>query len=171
MADNGIGIADDQRQQPEVAERQLQEGQVDLQAVLLRMGGVEFDDAGQGRDRRAGFAVDRNRAERCHISRVTRQRDAAKADAMTRAEQHDAFDASVQPADPAIGAGGDRSRIDVAGVRHDERFGKRRPGRRIREQVRHRISENVRFAGIEQPRHGRRTNRGLHTDNLRAWMH
>ena len=83
-----VGGADDKRHQREVVEHALQEGQLDLEAVLLAVRLVVGRDLGQRErplDRRA---IQRYRAERRGELLDGRRGEAVEGDAMRRAEQH-----------------------------------------------------------------------------------
>ena len=68
-------------------------------------------------------AIDGHGAERRRERSDRRQREPAHRHAMRRAEQHDAADRLAAGCEARIGRRGDRSRIHVAGVRHDDRLG------------------------------------------------
>ena len=105
----------------------------------------------------------RNVAERrAHRGRA-RERQAAQRREVRRAEQHDAADRRIL--DAAECGSRDGARIDVAGVRRDERL-RRRPVLRTREQARHRLAELRRVGGIEAAGDGRCAHR-LHSTSIR----
>ena len=118
----------------EIVEHRLQERQLHLERMLERVRGIarRRPAAASARGDR-GLAIDRRprrAASRTRAPTAARGRGPAR-DASGRAARR-ADDRVAQRGEPRVGGGGDRPRIDVAGVRHDERLGPRRPPTRGR---------------------------------------
>ena len=108
----GAGVADDDCQQRELAERSLEERDVDLEAVLEGVGGVVDGEVGP---------LEGDGAERRVEAVGVGNGDAPERHAVRRAQQDDARDL-VPVAHARVGAGRHRPRVHVAGVGRDERL-------------------------------------------------
>ena len=99
-------------------------GQVHLEAVLLGVGAVVDDDVGQRR-RCVGSAAASSgtEPERGGEGVDVGQGHRPQRHPVVGPEQHDPLDLVAPGQDPGVGAGGDRPRVHVAGVGHDQRVG------------------------------------------------
>ncbi len=96
-----------------------------------------------------------------------RQRQTAHVDAMGGAQQHHAADAVARAGDERIRTRGHRARIDITGVRHDQRLDVRRTRRGARrgQHVVDHAAQYGRRIGIEHAGDGGGTN-GIHGPHL-----
>ena len=119
----GRRVADQDRQHLDVAQRPLDERQVDLEAVLAderfrRDGGVRL--AGEGV---AGFSVDGQGAQRRRPGVGGVEGDPVHRHPVGWTDQDHALDLTLALGEQAVGGAGDVAGIDMAGVRRDHRLG------------------------------------------------
>jgi hypothetical protein len=115
-------VTDRERDQLEVVQQRLQEGQLHLERVLERMRGRTDDDLRQVADECHCICVDRDLAERGREELRAGQRESAHLDTVRRPEQHDASDVIRARRELRIGRRGNRTRVDIARVRRDQRL-------------------------------------------------
>ncbi len=89
--------------------------------MLLRVGRVTHLDVREIENPPAQLTIDRDLPQRRREGVGVRERQAVEVVAMGRTEQHDALDGRTVGSQLAEGATGDRSGVDVAGVRRDQR--------------------------------------------------
>jgi len=119
----GRGLTHAEGSESELAQHPLQKRKLHLQAVLLRVRGVELGYLGQVEHALDGVAIHAHRAERRQEAVRSRHRQAPDVDAMRRPEQHHALHLVAPPCHPREGGSRHGSRVDVAGVGHDHRLG------------------------------------------------
>ena len=132
----GRGVADGQRHQREVAQDALQERQLHLEGMLVRVGLVQLPDLRERPKPANRFDIHRHKPKRRREGFGGRRGQAVQGNEMRRPEQDDALDLVARRDELRIGGGGDGPGVKVAGVRRDEGFG-RRPvaGGHLGEQV------------------------------------
>ena len=94
--------------------------------MLERVGVVAHDDLGQVAQLFYGISVELDCSERRGESADAGQREPAHGDPMRRTEQNHALDGAADRREPGVRIRRDRSRVNVARVRNDERFRHRR---------------------------------------------
>jgi hypothetical protein len=114
-----LRLADDERHQPELAEGDLEEGQLDLQGVLAPVCRGHGREALDRAELPTGVPVERDAPERRLVVRDVRHGDAVEPRRVRGREDHDA--PVARAADRCVGVPRRRTRPDVAGVRGDER--------------------------------------------------
>ncbi len=93
--------------------------------MLVRVRGVVAFDLRQRERAGDGVAVEEHFAERRRKRAGRRQREAPHRRAVRGTEQHDAADDLAHRGEPSIAVARDRPRIDVPGVRNDDRLRRR----------------------------------------------
>jgi len=103
-----------------------------------------------------GLAIQRHLAERSGKAVRLRQCQATDVNAMGGAEQYHPVDAATQRPQLRVSAGRDRTGIDIACVRHNQRLGRarRRTGRGICQQRVYGVPELGRIVRIEHSGNG-----------------
>src|SRR5689334_15157825 len=131
--------------------------------MLLRVRGRAAHDLLEVTERADCLGVERDASERRFERVGLRQREAATRNVVRGAEQYYAAHQPARGGELVVGARRDRARIDVAGVRHDERLGIAEARLEIIdavEELGELVSELARVAGIEGPRDCRGSDRG-----------
>ena len=145
------GVADGQRQQREIGERALQEGQVDFQRMLLRVCRRADADLRQLRDQCACRCIQAYLAEWCGECFAIGQGQTAEGNPMRRAEQDHAADCRPPRRQRGVGVGCGRAGIDITGMRRDQRLGLLHAGYRCRGQQL--IDRCLQLAGVGRVEH------------------
>ena len=154
-----VVVADEQGHHTRVGADLFQEGQLDFQAVLVLVRGLELAREAFLDHQRDGLAVDRHRAERCLEGAGAARRHAMKTDAMCRPDEHHAFEVLAPSREGRVGRARDGPGVDVTGVRSDHRLGRSgRGGRRgLCDERPHRRGKLLRLVGVEHACNGRRS--------------
>ena len=126
----GGGLANCKRHQRESGKCLLQEGKVHLQRMFMFVRVVADANLRQMPDRRDRFTVQRNFAERRGKGIGRGQSQSVYVDTVGRAEQHDAGIVAAKRRQKRVSVRRHRTRIDITGVRCNERLGSLLPGRR-----------------------------------------
>ncbi len=120
-------VADGERNDPEIVQHVLQEGELHFQRMLECVRGVVARNLRQRERDGGGFAIEQDLAQRRRKRAHGRQRKAAYRHPVRRPKQHDAADRRAPGGKPGVSRAPDRARIDVTGMRHDDRLGHREP--------------------------------------------
>ena len=140
-------------------------GQLDLERVLAGVRAGAGGDLGHHRQRRG---VDLDLAQRRGQARGAGAGQAVHEHPVSRADQHHPLDAVAERRQPGERRRGDRSRVDVAGVRHDQRLGAgERAGRGRRGEQRVDLrAQRVGRGGVEGAGDGGRAGDRGHASNV-----
>ena len=154
------GVADGERQQREVVEHALEERELHLEAVFVGVSAIVDPHTGHLEGGVASVDIDRHDAER-RLERIDAgDSEAAHVHAVTRPEEDNSPNRRSGRDEPSERACGDRARVHVSGVGHDERLRNRRVGgwdHSIGECLAYRRAQRVGGSGIERPGDRRRT--------------
>ena len=116
-----------QRHEVELAEQRLEEGDLDLQRVLARVGLGDHPDLRQPERGLGALRLHPHLAERGGEPGIPRQRQPADRHEVGRPEEDHPLDGRRRGGERVEGAARDRPRVDVARVRSDDRLGSGRP--------------------------------------------
>ena len=118
-----------------------------LQAVLQAVRTIELVHLRQAAQRRDRVMGDVDGSERGQESVGGGQSEAAKRHAVAGTDEHDPMDATPQRTQRSKRAGGNRTRVAIAGVRNDEGLRRRRRARRLRTVAKHSAISRCRLSG------------------------
>lgn len=136
---------------------ELQERQLDFQRVLGRVRGIGLDDERQVAETAQRGAVERHAAKRRCEGIGTRNCDPVEGHIVRRSDHHDPLEARRGVPQGGKRLCGDRTGVDIAGVRRDHGLGWRSP---VIADGAHELpdlgAQPLRMGGIEASRHGGR---------------
>ena len=116
-----------QRHQRERAQHRLQEGELDLQRVLALVGRRARVTCGSASARAAPAASTGTRPSGVRKASASGRASPASGHVVGRAEEHHPLDPRPRGEEARVGAGGDRARVDVAGVGTTSALGRAAP--------------------------------------------